>query len=67
MRSHNLGFDFTLENCLFGAVGLTKMMIVINFFYSQYGTEFDARSNFSLSDGGGFGKNIITFGADNSS
>ena len=43
------------------------MMIVKKFFYSQYGTEFDARSNFSLSDGGGFGKNIITFGADNSS
>ena len=67
MRSHNLGFDFTLENCLFGAVGLTKNDDCDKYFYSQYGTEFDARSNFSLSDGGGFVKNIITFGADNSS
>ena len=29
-----------------------------------YGTRFDAHRFFSLSDGSGFGKNVIIFGAD---
>ena len=31
---------------------------------SEYGTGFDACGSFSLSNGSGFGKNVITFPAD---
>ena len=36
-------------------------------FYSGNGIIFDARESFSLSDGSGFGKSLIKFGADISS
>ena len=32
--------------------------------YSRHGLGFDACRSFSLSDGSGFGKNVIIFGAD---
>ena len=35
--------------------------------YSGYGIGFDGSGSFSLSDGSGFGKNIIILGADMSS
>ena len=35
--------------------------------YSGYGIEFDAYELFSLSDGGGFGINVIIYGGDMSS
>ena len=56
--------DPTLENCLFGAVTLTKNADIEK--YSGYGIEFDRRSSFSF-PGGGFGQNIIIFGVDMSS
>ena len=63
--SHNN--DPTLKNCLFGAVTLTKNTTDIeNYGYSGYLIGFDRRSSFSFS-GGGFGQNVLIFGADMSS
>ena len=59
--SHNN--DPTLKNCLFGAVTLTKNSDILQYGYSGYGIGFDRRSGFSF-PGGGFGQNILTFGAD---
>ena len=59
--SHNN--DPTLKNCLFGAVTLTKNVDIDKYKYSGYGTGFDRRSTFSFPSGG-FGQNIIIFGAD---
>ena len=58
--------DPTLKNCLFGAVTLTKNAGMDKYGYSGYGTEFDRRSSFSF-PGGGFGRNVLIFGADMSS
>ena len=58
--------DPTLENCLFGAVTLTKNVNIDKYGYSGYGIGFDRRSSFSFS-GGGFGQNVLVFGADMSS
>ena len=55
--------DPTLKNCLFGAVTLTKNADIDKYGYSGYGIGFDRRSSFSF-PGGGFGQNIIIFGAD---
>ena len=56
----------TLENCLFGAVKLTKNADIDKYGYSGYGIGFDRRSSFSFPSGG-FGQNIIIFGVDMSS
>ena len=61
----NLNTDFTLNNCLFGSVKLTKNVDLDKYKYSSYGTGFDSRSEFLLTDGS-FGKNVIIFGADTS-
>ena len=58
--------DPTLENCLFGAVTLTKNINIDKYGYSGHGIEFDRRSSFSF-PGGGFGQNVLIFGADMSS
>ena len=58
--------DSTLKNCLFGAVTLTKNADIEKYGYSGYGIGFDRRGSFSF-PGGGFGQNIIIFGADMSS
>ena len=55
--------DPTIKNCLFGAVTLAKNADIDKCRYSGYGNGFDRRSSFSF-PGGGFGQNIITFGAD---
>ena len=55
--------DSTIKNCLFGAVTLTKNVDIDKYRYSGYGTGFDRRESFSFS-GGGFGQNVIIFGAD---
>ena len=62
--SHNI--DPTLKNCLFGAVNLTKNADIDKYKYSGYEIGFDRRSNFSFPSGG-FGQNILIFGADMSS
>ena len=58
--------DPTLKNCLFGAVTLTKNADIDKYGYSGYGTGFDRKSSFSF-PGGGFGQNVLIFGADMSS
>ena len=55
--------DPTLKNCSFGAVTLTKNADIDKYGYSGYGIGFDRRSSFSF-PGGGFGQNVLIFGAD---
>ena len=56
----------TLENCLFGAVKLTKNADIDKYGYSGYGIGFDRHGSFSF-PGTGLGKNVIIFGVDMSS
>ena len=56
----------TLKNCLFGTVTLTKNADIDKCGYSGYGAGFDRRSSFWF-PGGGFGQNVLIFGADMSS
>ena len=58
--------DPTLENCLFGAVTLTKNTDTDQYGYSVYGIGFDRKSSFSF-PGTGLGRNVIIFGVDMSS
>ena len=60
-RSHTS--DPTIKNCLFDAVTLTKNADIEKYKYSGYGIGFDRRSSFSLPSGG-FGQNVLIFGAD---
>ena len=55
-----------MKTCLFGAVTLTKIVDIDKYGYSGYGIGFDRRGSF-LFPGGGFGQNVIIFGADMSS
>ena len=50
----------TLENCLFGAVKLTKNTDIDKYKYSGYGIRFDRRGTFSFPSGR-FGGNVIIF------
>ena len=58
--------DPTIQNCLFGAVTLTKNDHIDKYKYSGYGIGFDRKGSFLFPDGG-FGQNVIIFGADMSS
>ena len=64
--SRDLNTDYTLGNCLFGTVKLTKNDDPDKYKYSSYGIGFDSRSGFSWTDGS-VSKNAIIFGADMSS
>ena len=55
--------DPTIKNWLFDAVTLTKNADIEKYKYSGYGIGFDRRSSFSFT-GGGFGQNLLIFGAD---
>ena len=55
--------DPTIKNCLFGAVTLTKNADIEKYKYSGYGIGFGRRSSF-LFPSGGFGQNVLIFGAD---
>ena len=57
--------DPTLENCLFGAVTLTKNVNIDRYGHSGYGTGFDRKGSFSFS-GDGHGQNVLIFGVDTS-
>ena len=46
--SCNLNTDLTLNDCLFGAVRVTKKADLGKYGYSGYGIGFDAHSQFSL-------------------
>ena len=52
--------DPSLENCLFGAVTLTKKADTDKYGYSGYGIGFDRKGRFSF-PGGGYGRNVIIF------
>ena len=64
--SKDLNTDFTLGNCLFGAVKLTKNADPDKYKYSSCDIGFDSRLVFSWTDES-TGKDIIIFGVDNSS
>ena len=64
--SKDLDTDFTLNNCLFASVTLTKNADPDKYKCSTYDVWFDSRSQFSFADES-IGKNIIVFGADMSS
>ena len=57
--------NIPLENCLFGAIKLTKNSDIDKYKYSEYGIRFDSRGSFSHPSGEN-GKNVIIFGADSS-
>ena len=61
--SKDLCPDFTLKNCLFESVKLTKNSDPDKYSYSGYNMGFDSRSKLSLRDGS-MDKNAIIFGAD---
>ena len=65
-KSINISDYPTLENCLFGAVNLTKNADIDKYKYSGYGIGFHRHGNFSF-PGTGLDKNVITFGVDMSS
>ena len=58
--------DPTLENCLFGTVTLTQNADIDKYGYSGYEIGFDRKGSFSF-PAGGYGQNVIIFGADMSS
>ena len=47
----NLNIDFTLNNCLFGSVKLTKNADPDKYKYNGYDIDFDSHSEFSFADG----------------
>ena len=62
-KNDNISNYPTSENCLFGAVSLTKHVDIDQYKYSGYGIGFDRKGEFSCGSNG-FGKNVIIFGAD---
>ena len=65
-KSINISDYPTLENCLFGAVNLTKNADIDKYKCSGYGIGFHRHGSFSF-PGTGLDKNVITFGVDMSS
>ena len=59
----NYNEGFTLENCFFGAVKLTKNANVHKYKYFGYGIGFDGKGVFSHPTSS-FGNNAIIFGVD---
>ena len=64
-KNFNISNYPTLENCLFGAVSLTKNNDIDNYKYSRYGIGFYRKGTFSVCNG--FGRNCIIFGVEISS
>ena len=64
--SRGLTTEFKLGNCLFGAIKLTMNDDPDKYGFSSYSIGFDARSQYSLSDGS-WGQNVVIFGVDNRS
>ena len=64
--SKELNIDFTLKDCLFGAIKLSKNADPDKYSYSGYGIEFDPCSLFSLQNFD-WVKNTIILGVGNSS
>ena len=52
LKSNHNNFDITLQNCLFGAIELTKNRINMNKYeYAGYGIGFDSKRSFSHPSG----------------
>ena len=64
-KNYNISNNSTLENCLFGAVSLTKHADIDQYKYSGYGIGFARKGEFS--SGNGRGRNCMMFGANVSS
>ena len=64
--SQDLNTEFSLKDCLFGAVKLTNNGNPNKYCYSGYGIGFDSHSLFSILNLD-WGKNDIIFGVDMSS
>ena len=64
-KSINISDYLTLENCLFGAVRLTKNAHIDKYKYSGYGIGFNRKRSNSI--GNEVGGNVIIFGVDMSS
>ena len=62
-KHYSISLYPTLENCLFGAVSLTKNADIDKYKYSGYGIGFDRYGESSFGNRG-FDRNCITFGAD---
>ena len=62
-KTINISNYLTLENCLLGAIILTKNVDINKYKYSGYGIGFDKNGSFS-SPGIGLGRNAITFEVD---
>ena len=60
LNPRNFNADFTLGNCLFGSVNLTKNTDLDKYKYSGYGIGFDSRSDFSFTSEN-FGKKCQYF------
>ena len=65
-KNYNISSYPTLQNCLFGAVNLTKHAGIDQYKYSGYGIGFDKKGEFSFGSNG-FGRNVIIFRAHMSS
>ena len=63
VKSNLNNFDPTLQNCLFGAVKLTKNSDIDKYEYAGYGIGFDSKGTF-LHTNGGTGVYVPVFGAD---
>ena len=63
LKSNLNNFDPTLQNCLFGAIKLTKNNDIDKYKYFGYRIGFDSKGTFTYPSGG-FGENVIVFGAD---
>ena len=64
--NHGKIVNITLENCLFGAVKITKNADIDQYKCSGYGIGLDSRGTF-LFPSGKFAENVIIFGVDMSS
>ena len=62
LTSTGNGGSYTLENSLFGAINLTKNSDTDKYKYSGYGLGFDSKGSYTHLDGG-YGRNVIIFGA----
>ena len=56
-------YSTVLENCLFGAMNITKNTHVDKYEYSGYGIGFDSKGSYTHPDRG-YGKNVTIFGSD---
>ena len=61
-KNYNISSYPTLENCLLGAVSLTKNADIDQYKYSGYAIGFDRKGEFSF--GNGYGRNVNVFGAN---